>query len=148
RTKDYYQLFAFFNNIDGPALDGNSSKWAPIVSVPTGPQTKAIQTIDTEIAAVRNTIAAEMAKAAAAVPRPSEACCDDCCEDCQSAPRADYVWVDDALPAGAKPHETESWDFVTKPDHPVYSGRSSLRQKANGLRQFVFENAGNRLKVG
>ena len=23
RTKDYYQLFAFFNNIDGPALDGN-----------------------------------------------------------------------------------------------------------------------------
>jgi len=30
RQKDYYQLFAFFNNIDGPALDGNVSKWAPI----------------------------------------------------------------------------------------------------------------------
>jgi mono/diheme cytochrome c family protein len=24
RMKDYYQLFAFFNNIDGPALDGNA----------------------------------------------------------------------------------------------------------------------------
>ena len=35
RAKDYYQLFAFFNNIDGPALDGNSAKWAPIVQVPT-----------------------------------------------------------------------------------------------------------------
>ena len=32
RAKDYYQLFAFFNNIDGPALDGNSAKWAPIVA--------------------------------------------------------------------------------------------------------------------
>ena len=30
RAKDYYQLFAFFNNIDGPALDGNSARWAPI----------------------------------------------------------------------------------------------------------------------
>ncbi len=35
RMKDYYQLFAFFNNIDGPAMDGNSAKWAPIVPVPT-----------------------------------------------------------------------------------------------------------------
>ena len=33
RSKDYYQLFAFFNNIDGPALDGNSAKWAPIAQV-------------------------------------------------------------------------------------------------------------------
>ncbi len=30
RAKDYYQLFAFFNNIDGPALDGNSATWAPV----------------------------------------------------------------------------------------------------------------------
>ena len=38
RTKDYYQLFAFFNNIDGPAMDGNGAKWAPIVQVPTRKQ--------------------------------------------------------------------------------------------------------------
>ena len=35
RAKDYYQLFAFFNNIDGPPMDGNGAKWAPIVPVPT-----------------------------------------------------------------------------------------------------------------
>src|SRR4029079_12066055 len=29
RMKDYYQLFAFFNNNDGPALDGNAAQWAP-----------------------------------------------------------------------------------------------------------------------
>ena len=35
RAKDYYQLFAFFNNIDGPPMDGNGARWAPIVPVPT-----------------------------------------------------------------------------------------------------------------
>ena len=38
RAKDYYQLFAFFNNIDGPAMDGNSARWAPVVQVPTAEQ--------------------------------------------------------------------------------------------------------------
>ena len=43
RAKDYYQLFAFFNNIDGPAMDGNSAKWAPIVQVPTPQQAAALR---------------------------------------------------------------------------------------------------------
>ena len=46
RTKDYYQLFAFFNNIDGPAMDGNSAKWAPIVQVPTVEQAAALRAVD------------------------------------------------------------------------------------------------------
>ena len=41
RTKDYYQLFAFFNNIDGPPMDGNGAKWAPIIRVPTRKQAEA-----------------------------------------------------------------------------------------------------------
>ena len=43
RMKDYYQLFAFFNNIDGPAMDGNSAKWAAIMPVPTLRQAEALQ---------------------------------------------------------------------------------------------------------
>ena len=38
RMKDYYQLFAFFNNIDGPAMDGNGARWAPVAQGPTPPQ--------------------------------------------------------------------------------------------------------------
>ena len=47
RTKEYYQLFAFFNNIDGPAMDGNSAKWEPIVAVPTSAQREAHRTRST-----------------------------------------------------------------------------------------------------
>ncbi len=62
RAKDYYQLFAFFNNIDGPALDGNSAKWAPIVQVPNHKQRAAIRVVDAQIADLNKTIAAEAAK--------------------------------------------------------------------------------------
>ena len=48
RMKDYYQLFAFFNNIDGPAMDGNSAKWAPIISLPTLAQREALRAMDGE----------------------------------------------------------------------------------------------------
>lgn len=32
--RDYYSLFAFFNSLDGPAMDGNRADPAPIVRVP------------------------------------------------------------------------------------------------------------------
>ena len=67
RAKDYYQLFAFFNNIDGPALDGNSAKWEPTLPVPTTAQRKTLEAIDGEIAAIQKSIAAESARVAARV---------------------------------------------------------------------------------
>jgi len=33
--KEFYQLFAFFNNLDGSPLDGNAADPAPVVKVPT-----------------------------------------------------------------------------------------------------------------
>ncbi len=45
RMKDYYQLFAYFNNIDGPALDGNSAQWAPVVKVPSPEQKAALERV-------------------------------------------------------------------------------------------------------
>ncbi len=67
RAKDYYQLFAFFNNIDGPALDGNSAKWEPTVPVPTTAQRKTLAAIDGEIAAIQKSIATETARVASRV---------------------------------------------------------------------------------
>ncbi len=40
---EYYQLFAFFNNLDGSAMDGNVKDHAPYVRVPTAQQTEAQQ---------------------------------------------------------------------------------------------------------
>ncbi|MGO9468880.1 MAG: PSD1 and planctomycete cytochrome C domain-containing protein [Isosphaeraceae bacterium] len=142
RTKDYYQLFAFFNNIDGPAMDGNSAKWAPIVQVPSPQKTKALRAVDAQIASIRQTISAVAARAVSSYNAQAGA------TDSEVARRDDFVWVDDALPAGATGQGDGPWDFVGKPDHPVYSGRLAWRTSASGLTQRFFDNAGHKLTVG
>jgi hypothetical protein len=146
RAKDYYQLFAFFNNIDGPAMDGNSATWAPVVSVPTAGQRERLRAIDGEIAAARKAIAAAIRKASAAREARARI---EAREDGKSyLGRADFVWIDDALPSGASSKGDPPFEFVGGPDHPVYSGRLSLGNKARGLKQFVLEDAGQKLVVG
>jgi len=66
RTKDYYQLFAFFNNIDGPPMDGNAARWAPIMQVPVPRQAEALRAADAQIAGLKQKIAAASAQAASA----------------------------------------------------------------------------------
>jgi hypothetical protein len=142
RMKDYYQLFGFFNNIDGPALDGNISQWAPVAKVPTPELKSALEAADKKVAALRQTLAAEVAKTAAAYDARSDAGEGDYVQ------RRDFVWVDDAPPPGASPAGDGPWEFVNAPAHPVQSGRASLRVTAQGLKQRFFENAGQKLKVG
>jgi cytochrome c553 len=142
RAKDYYQLFAFFNNIDGPALDGNSAKWAPIMPVPTAQQSAALRTADTKIADLQKMISTEAAKARSLYDIKAEAA------DNEAARRSDFVWIDDAIPMGASPQGDGPWNFVGKPEHPVYSGSLALRNLAQGLNQRFFDNAARKLKVG
>jgi hypothetical protein len=142
RMKDYYQLFAFFNNIDGPPMDGNSAKWAPIVPVPTAAQREALKASDREISALKQQIAAEAAKAAASYDPKADPM------ESEVAERADFVWIDDALPPGATPQGDGPWQFGGKPDQPVSSRQLSLRQKAKGVAQRFFDNASQKLKVG
>ena len=142
RAKDYYQLFAFFNNIDGPALDGNSARWAPIAQVPSAKQATALLTVDAQIADLKKTIDAEAARAKSAYDIKADAA------ESETARRSDFVWIDDALPTGASPQGNGPWNFVAKPDHPVFSGGLSLRNSAEGLDQRFFDNAGRKLKVG
>jgi mono/diheme cytochrome c family protein len=142
RAKDYYQLFAFFNNIDGPALDGNAARWAPIVQVPTRGQAQALEKVDARIAELRNSLAAETAKAVATYDAKSDAV------ESEAPTRSDFVWIDDTLPAGASPQGDGPWDFVSAPGHPVKSGKLAVRNTGQGLTQRFFDNAGRALKVG
>ena len=50
RTKDYYQLFAFFNNIDGSPMDGNGAGGRRSCELPTRNQEEALRADDAEIA--------------------------------------------------------------------------------------------------
>jgi hypothetical protein len=141
--KDYYSLFAFFNNIDGPALDGNAALPAPSLKVPTAEQAAALKRIEAKAAAVRQKIAAEVAKVKYD-PAGDAA-------EAEEAERADYVWIDDAVPAGGRTPAGGSvnlaWDFVGPP-HPVHSGGKSLRLTGQGLKQLVVEGAAPGLRVG
>ncbi len=142
--KDYYRLFAFFNSLDGAAMDGNVARHAPTVRVPTAAQTKALADMDLKVEAMRREIAAELALVkyddsadAKAVENPKA---------------ADYVWIDDALPPAVKVAASGGpnvrWNFVSKPDHPVYSGDKSLRLSAKALLQNVLNGAKPGLRVG
>ncbi|MHB1558892.1 MAG: PSD1 and planctomycete cytochrome C domain-containing protein [Isosphaeraceae bacterium] len=144
RAKDYYQLFAFFNNIDGPALDGNSATWAPIARVPTAGQREAMAKADAEIASARKAVTDEVDRASAACAARAKVAAKD---DASKLPaRGEFVWVDDDLPPGASPQG--DGQFVEKKGHPVHAGNRSLLVNSGGLVQRFFDNADERLVVG
>ena len=51
--KEYYSLFAFFNSLDGRALDENKKDPAPVVRVPTEEQQQQIAALDQQISELR-----------------------------------------------------------------------------------------------
>ena len=139
--KEYYQFFAFFNNIDGPAMDGNASRWQPFLVTPTDEQTERIKAMDAKIVESKAGLDAEVKRLAASYdPGIDEGLSEDVVPE-------DYVWIDDGPPAGAT--SREAGEFVdAAADRPVKSGRRSLRVQAAGLTQNVIETTGPKLKTG
>jgi Protein of unknown function (DUF1553)/Protein of unknown function (DUF1549)/Planctomycete cytochrome C len=141
-TKDYYSLFAFFNNIDGPAQDGNAAAPAPVMRVASMEQKAKLEQLRAQADTIRKRIASETAKI------QYDPAADRDQKETQS--RADYVWIDDAVPSGKQ--ETGGpnvpWTFVEKAQGPVHGGTKSVRLKANGLNQVVLSEAAPGLQVG
>jgi hypothetical protein len=140
--KDYYSLFAFFNNIDGAAQDGNSAQWAPILKVPTSDY-KFLQVRYAQFAASERQSIASIVERTKYDPAADK--------DTGESPRADYVWIDDVAPAGkfetGGPNLPWNWETVNKANH-VYSGGKSLRLEANGLQQCVLSEVKQPLRIG
>jgi tetratricopeptide (TPR) repeat protein len=63
-------------------------------------------------------------------------------------PPAEYYWIDDATPPGAKLQGDTPWEFVSKPDYPVFRGAKSTRRQAKGVSQHFFDGAAPGLKIG
>ncbi len=61
--KDYYSLFAFFNSLDGPALDGNAARPAPTVRVGSPEQLREWEAAKARVAAMRRAIETAVAEA-------------------------------------------------------------------------------------
>jgi formylglycine-generating enzyme required for sulfatase activity len=60
----------------------------------------------------------------------------------------DHFWIDDAAPSGATPLGDTPWEWVSKPDHPVFRGHKAMRRQALGLSQHYFVGADTHLKLG
>jgi hypothetical protein len=140
--KDFYSLSAFFNSLEGSPLDGNAARHPPTIQVPTPQQAAALAQADKKLAEARQVLAA----------KASTVAYDDRLDD--KAPeqptRADFVWIDDGVPSGAKAQtdgRDATWTFVSAPA-PVYSGSKALRHSGNGTVQHYFTGANPGLKVG
>ena len=144
KQKDYYQLFAYFNSIDGGALDGNAMLPPPVIRVGSQAQRDELAAVKKKVDAVRKKIAAEVAKIKYDEPAPVK----------DPAPQkpVEYVWIDDDLPAGVKTVQdggvNKPWTFVAGPAHPVYSGEQIAAAQGHGPSQVVLHEAQVGLQVG
>ncbi len=131
--RDYYSLFAFFNSIDGPAMDQNAKDHAPVVKVPSDEDRRRLAEVDAKLEGAKERIAAALAEIDYAEPPAPEA-----------LPAADFVWVDDDAPEGNR--------FVDSPfewvSQPVFSGERAMRRAGEGLHQHFLDLGASKLRVG
>src|SRR4029077_5431102 len=100
--KEFYQLYAFFNNIAEAAMDGNASGPPPIMKVPVPEQTAELAALDQQMIAHKQKILDELAKVEYVEPPLPEGS--------TAADPREYVWIEDELPPGAKPQGNTPWE--------------------------------------
>jgi hypothetical protein len=137
--KEFYQLFAFYNSTADAAMDGNALLPPPVMKLPRAEDEAKFQEIDEQLAAVRKQIADELAKITYVEPSADA--------DKLSDEPTEFVWIDDAVPAGAQLQGNSAWEFVTKPA-PVFSGEKATKRTGSGITQHFFTGATQPLKVG
>ncbi|MBI1373560.1 MAG: DUF1553 domain-containing protein [Phycisphaera sp.] len=138
--KDYYSLFAFFNNLDANPLDGNKKDHPPVIKVPTPEQQQQLDDTQAELSRIDEEIKQKLAAVKYTEPaNPTEV----------TVPQpTEMVWIDDDTPAGANLQGNTPWKFITKTDGPVFSGEKASTRTAKGLSQHFFTDAKEPLTLG
>lgn len=143
--KEFYSMFSYFYSLTERAMDGNVLLPPPSIKVPTPQQATELAGYKKSIAEIKSSIAKLLAE--------QEAKYVDATPDAVlgELAKVEEVWFDDALPEGATPQGNEqgnSWQFVSAPEHPVFSGKKSSRRSGTGLTQHFFDNVKTKLKLG
>ena len=138
--KEFYQVFAIFNNIAENAMDGNALLPPPSLPIPTPEQEKQVAQLDARRQALEQQ-APEMAaglnytdpatRTNIAKPQPKE-----------------LVWIEDDFPSKAAVETTgPSLQWVTSADGQVFSGQRAVRRSGKGLHQVYFASCAEPLTI-
>ncbi len=131
--KEFYGLFAYFNNLAEKPMDGNALLPPPILRITNDEQQAKLKALEDRLAD------AEKRKKAAGENAVADSLW------------IDSVWVDDDLPAGAKAEASGSggdWTWVPAAEHPVACGEKASRRESAGLGQHFFTGAKPPLAIG
>ncbi len=138
--KEFYQMFAFFNNIAENAMDGNALLPPPSMPLPSPEQQEQSEALAARAGEVEKTLhkaAAEFAYVDPATltnaPKPGE-----------------IAWIDDDFPPEANVgvndgNEPNKW--VTKAEGPVLSGERAILRAGHGLHQVFFSKSARPLAI-
>ena len=129
--KEFYEFYSLFNNVPETAHVGNADKLAdrPFLKAPTTLQRELMAVLSEQETKLKATADAEA----------------------KSVELTEWIWIDDALPEGVVPLGNggggTGFQFVSGPDHPVFSGKKSHRRSSEGLGQHLVQNAKSPLRV-
>ena len=143
--RDFYSLFAFFNSIEGEkGAQGHDIPLPPLLSFPTSAQTETLERTKQQLSELDMQVQQQLAQVKLEdVPATTT-------EVAPAEPR-EYVWVDEALPIGAKSQGTEnekSWQWGEAPAQQVFSRKLSHTRTAKGMSEHLFIGATNGLRIG
>jgi hypothetical protein len=137
--KEFYQLFAYYNNLDEKAMDGNAFIYPPTVKLTTDQDRQKLASFDQKIEQLDKAIRVNLASIDYEDPGKSG----------NARERKDYVWIEDELPEGAKASDADGgWQFVSGTGFPTYAGIKSHRRSAEGSEQHFFTEAKSKLVIG
>ena len=125
--REFYQFYAFFNNVPETAHVGNRDNEAdkPLLTAPSVLHEQQLRQVEALIVDAQAEVQAEKTTSS---PQPVE-----------------VIWIDDALPPGAQPFGNgggpREFRFVSADEHPVLKGKRSSQRTSAGRGQHGFQGA-------
>jgi len=141
--KEFYQLFALFNNMADKPMDGNALLPPPFLKLPSPEQQKQLDDYNRALARLEKEFKEKLAAMRYGDPALLT-------NRSRPAP-SEVVWVDDQFPPKASPQvneKNEPYRWVTREQGPVFSGQASLQRSGTNIHQVFFSGGVEPLVVG